>query len=60
MALPAVAIINTGLRYVQDGWSLGLRINNVGDVEYSGYATYDTYYPAPTRNFTIKAKIELN
>jgi len=57
--LPALTLVNTGLRYVRDGWSLDLRINNVGDVEYSGYATYDTYYPAPTRNFTVKAKIDL-
>jgi iron complex outermembrane receptor protein len=60
VTLPAVAIVNTGLRYVRDGWSLDLRINNVGDVEYSGYATYDTYYPAPTRNFTVKARVELH
>jgi len=59
-ALPAVAIVNTGLSYIHQGWSLDLRINNIGDVEYSGYATYDTYYPAPTRNFTIKTRIYLN
>jgi len=58
--LPPVTVVNTGLSYAHDGWSLDFRINNIGDVEYSGYATYDAYYPAPTRNFTIKAKIELN
>ena len=58
--LPPVTVVNTGLSYEHNGWSLDFRINNIGDVEYNGYATYDAYYPARTRNFTIKAKIELN
>lgn len=58
--LPAMTIVNTGISYSRGPWLVDFRINNVGDVEYSGYATYNTYYPAPKRNFTFKARYQLH
>ncbi len=58
--LPAMTLINLGASYARGPWVVDLRINNVGDIEHSGYANYDYYYPAPKRNFTISAQYNLH
>lgn len=49
----AVNVVNMQLRYHRGPWKAALRVNNLGNAEYSDYATYDAYYPAPERNVMV-------
>lgn len=51
--LPSFTAFNIHVRYIKEKWDSGLRINNVLNKEYIGYATFNSYYPAPERNFEI-------
>ncbi|MGD9390807.1 MAG: TonB-dependent receptor, partial [Thioalkalispiraceae bacterium] len=47
--LPSLTVLNAQLRYQQKNWSASLRINNLTDKDYAGYAVYNGfssgYYP---------------
>lgn len=54
--LPGFTVYNLHLRYTHDHWGSGLRINNLTGKQYSGYATYNGYYPAPERTYELYAQ----
>lgn len=54
--LPALALVNIGARYSKGPWQVKFRVNNIGDVEYNGYASFNSYYPAPKRNFQVSGR----
>lgn len=60
--LPSLTIINAHISYQQKDWSASVRINNLTDKSYAGYAAYDGfssgYYPAPERNIMAKVSYE--
>ena len=45
--LPGFTIFNMHVKYARDKWNAGLRVNNLFSKEYAGYATFNSYYPAP-------------
>jgi iron complex outermembrane receptor protein len=48
--LPGFTVFNLHLQYAANSWTGGIRANNIFDKEYVGYATFDSYYPAPGIN----------
>ena len=54
--LPALTLLNLQLQYQMNNWLASLRINNISDEKYSGFATFDSYYPSPERNIMAKVK----
>lgn len=54
--LPAVTIVNAQIRYQHENWTASLKINNLTNEKYAGYATSDSYYSAPERNVTAKVR----
>lgn len=52
--LPELTLLNLHARYTKNNWLISLRLNNITNESYSGYATFDGYYPAPERNFMAK------
>lgn len=53
--LPALTIVNMNINYRNGPYVLSAKVNNLTNEKYSNYATYDTYYPAPERNFLFNA-----
>jgi len=48
--LPGFTVFNMHVQYAREKWDAGLRVNNLFGKEYIGYATFDSYYPAPEIN----------
>jgi iron complex outermembrane receptor protein len=63
--LDAYEIVNVQAFYERDNWTLGLRINNLLDEEYSENGTQfftssgsvPAFFPSPERNFWLSAKV---
>ncbi|MCP3669527.1 MAG: TonB-dependent receptor [Gammaproteobacteria bacterium] len=60
-------VVNINGEYRVNGWSLGAKVNNLFDKEYSdtgstgytaGFTLADAYFPAPERNFWLTAGYE--
>lgn len=56
--LPSFTTINAQLSYHQKHWVASLRINNLTDESYAGYALFDSFYPAPERNVMAKFRYD--
>jgi len=56
--LPSLTLLNAQLGYQEKNWSASVRINNLMDKSYAGYATFNAYYPAPERNIMAKLRYE--
>ncbi len=53
--LPGFTVFNLHLQYAASSWNSGIRVNNIFDKAYVGYATFDSYYPAPGINAELYA-----
>jgi iron complex outermembrane receptor protein len=53
--LPAVTVFSLHVKYVARSWNTGIRVNNLFDKDYVGYATFNSYYPAPGVNAELYA-----
>ena len=68
--LPGYEVVNAHINYEQNSWSLGFRINNLLDEEYSetgsqftdfpppsfAAVNYESFFPSPERNYWLNFK----
>jgi len=70
--LSSYQVVNTHITYKQENWSLGFRINNLLDEEYSETGSqftefppptftavnHESFFPSPERNFWLNLKVK--